>query len=362
MQRLLQWSVTMLALLLGACGGSDSGPFTVESAELKSGTFADAQVFNGGLGCTGGNISPSVTWRNAPGDTKSFALTVFDPDAPTGSGFWHWTIYNIPAATPGSIASGAGNPTAGLAPSGSVQGRIDYGINGYGGPCPPAGHTPHHYIFTLYALNVTDLGVPATAPAAQVSFNAKRAAIASAKFTATYQRPGTPVSFPEPPTLPGFTLTSGQFANGGTLANEQVFTGCAGGNISPSLSWTGVPAGTASLALLMFDPDAPTDSGFWHWLLFNMPPTTTSLPKNAGNVSSGLAPAGSIQGGTDYGLKGYGGPCPPAGDAPHRYVFTLYALPMASLGVDANTPAAIVAFIARNNALAKAELSGRFGR
>lgn len=359
----------LATMLLAACGVSEPGPFTLESAELKGGTFADAQVFNGGLGCTGGNISPSLNWSNFPNETRSFALTVFDPDAPTSSGFWHWTIYNIPP-TVASLPLGAGNPAAGLAPAGARQGRIDYGINGYGGPCPPAGHTPHRYIFTLYALNVADLGVPANAPAAQVSFTARRAAIAQATFTATYQRAGTPVTFPEPPTLPTFTLSSADFASGGTLAPSQVFNsfGCSGANISPALSWSGVPAGAQSLALLVHDPDAPTGSGFWHWLAFDIPPTATGLARNSGDITNGLAPPGTVQSGTDYGTLGYGGPCPPPGDPPHRYVFTLYALPFPSAGtatgglVNANTPAAIVSFVTRNNAIAKAELIGRYGR
>src|SRR5207244_4281227 len=129
----------------------------------------------------------------------------FDPDAPTQSGFWHWTIYNIPP-TVTEIPRGAGNPGSGLAPAGSVQGKNDYGIQGWGGPCPPAGDKAHRYIFTLYALNVDRIDVPATAPAAQVGFNLHGTTIDKVTLTATFQRPGTAVSFPEPPTLAGFTL------------------------------------------------------------------------------------------------------------------------------------------------------------
>src|SRR4051812_22570556 len=109
------------------------------------------------------------------------------------------------------------------------------------------------------------------------------------------------------------TLTSPEIAEGATIANEQLLNGfgCTGGNVSPALNWSGAPAGTRAFAINMFDPDAPTGSGFWHWVVFNIPPATTSLPKGAGDMEKKLMPGGAIQSRTDLGTDGYGGPCPP---------------------------------------------------
>jgi len=108
--------------------------------------------------------------------------------------------------------------------------------------------------------------------------------------------------------------------------------GCNGGNISPSLNLTGVPAGTKSFAIILFDPDAPTGPppdgrrGFWHWIVFNIPASTTSIPKNAGDVKAKLMPDGVIQSRNSYGFDGFGGTCPPEGDTPHHYTLTVFAL------------------------------------
>ena len=109
------------------------------------------------------------------------------------------------------------------------------------------------------------------------------------------------------------SLSSPDIKEGGTIANEQVFKGfgCTGGNISPALSWSGAPSGTKSFAVSIYDPDAPTGSGWWHWVVFNLPPGTASLPKGAGDVKKKLMPKGAIQSRTDFGSDGYGGPCPP---------------------------------------------------
>jgi len=149
--------------------------FTLSSSDFTAGgKIAEAQVFNG-FGCKGGNISPALSWSGAPEGTKSFALLVHDPDAPTGSGWWHWVVYNIPASTP-SLPAGAGDPKKNLLPQGAVQGRTDFGEPGYGGPCPPPGK-PHRYYFRLYALKVPKLDLPADATAAMVGFNVKSQAI-----------------------------------------------------------------------------------------------------------------------------------------------------------------------------------------
>ena len=116
----------------------------------------------------------------------------------------------------------------------------------------------------------------------------------------------------QPAAAQNMSLKSAEVSDGGTIKDEQVANvfGCKGGNISPSLSWSGAPSGTKSFAINVYDPDAPTGSGFWHWVVFNIPASTTSIPKNAGDVKAKLMPAGAIQSRTDYGIDGWGGPCP----------------------------------------------------
>ncbi|MCH8914181.1 MAG: YbhB/YbcL family Raf kinase inhibitor-like protein [Planctomycetes bacterium] len=161
-----------------------------------------------------------------------------------------------------------------------------------------------------------------------------------------------------------FTLTSAEFADGDYLANEQVFAGfgCEGKNISPSLSWSGAPAETKSFALTVYDPDAPTGSGWWHWVVVNIPPGTSELPKGAGAADGANLPTGALQVRTDYGTPGYGGPCPPQGDHPHRYFFTIHALDLDSLDVTADSSAALVGFYLNFHTLAKSSLMGLYKR
>jgi Raf kinase inhibitor-like YbhB/YbcL family protein len=158
-------------------------------------------------------------------------------------------------------------------------------------------------------------------------------------------------------------LTSPDFNEGGTIKVEQVFKGfgCTGGNLSPTLSWSGAPAGTKSFALTVYDPDAPTGSGWWHWVIFDIPPQATQLPKGAGNPKSAAAPKGSVQTRTDFDAVGYGGPCPPPGK-PHRYIFTLFALDLDHLPVKKSAPPAMVGFNLNAHTLAKATLTGLYGR
>jgi len=190
------------AVSISGCNNSDAQTpvFTLSSPDLASGTFATKHILNG-FGCTGGNISPALQWSNIPAGTQSLALQLYDPDAPSGSGFWHWAIYNIPPTTTG-LAQGAGNSPATL-PAGAFGGNTDFldtgatGVNGnYGGPCPPAGDAPHRYIFTLFAVGVPDLqvagGVPKTGTAGLYGFVLNKgigtALIGKATFTATYGR------------------------------------------------------------------------------------------------------------------------------------------------------------------------------
>jgi Raf kinase inhibitor-like YbhB/YbcL family protein len=162
----------------------------------------------------------------------------------------------------------------------------------------------------------------------------------------------------------GFVLSSPEMVPGSTMAAEQVFNGfgCTGQNISPALSWTGAPADTRSFAVTAYDPDAPTGSGWWHWVVFNLPADSSGLGKGSGDPAAAAMPAGAVQSRTDFGVSGYGGPCPPQGDTPHHYQFTVYALKVDSLPLDANTPAAMVGYYLHQTMLDKAELEVRYGR
>ncbi|RBP17305.1 PBP family phospholipid-binding protein [Roseiarcus fermentans] len=172
------------AVALGGLATSGAGALTLTSPDIKpGGKIADEQVFKG-WDCAGGNVSPALAWSQAPKGTKSFAVSVFDPDAPTGSGFWHWWVVNLPPDTTG-LAKGAGGGT-GL-PAGAVQPRNDFSTAGYGGPCPPKG-LPHHYQITVYALDVDRLDLDANASPAVFGFNVHAHTLAKATLTGLYGR------------------------------------------------------------------------------------------------------------------------------------------------------------------------------
>ncbi len=161
-------------------------------------------------------------------------------------------------------------------------------------------------------------------------------------------------------------LTSESFKEGDYLALDHVLSeafgfGCRGGNVSPPLAWSAAPPATRSFALTCFDPDAPTGSGFWHWVVVDIPVGVSSLPPGAGDPSGGKLPAGALQVRTDFGQPGYGGPCPPPGSV-HRYVFTLHAVGLDKLPVNADTSAAVVGFHLHFNTLEKASLTGLYRR
>src|SRR5512144_1462899 len=146
-------SLALAALVFSGRAQAQTPVFTLSSPDLSGGTFSSKFILNG-FGCTGENVSPALVWKNVPAGTKSLQLQVHDPDAPTGSGFWHWAVYTIPPSTTG-LAQGAGNSPAGL-PAGAFGGNTDFfgtgatgGTRNYGGPCPPAGDRPHRYNFTL---------------------------------------------------------------------------------------------------------------------------------------------------------------------------------------------------------------------
>ncbi len=162
-------------------------------------------------------------------------------------------------------------------------------------------------------------------------------------------------------------ISSSSFNDGDYLKMEHVLSadygfGCGGGNKSPHLKWDGAPAGTKSFAVTCFDPDAPTGSGFWHWVVVNIPASVTELALGAGNPASGTLPAGALEVRTDFGKPGYGGPCSPPNDHPHRYLFTVHAVSAESLPVTAETSAAVVGFNLHFQTLEKATLMGLFKR
>jgi Raf kinase inhibitor-like YbhB/YbcL family protein len=179
---------------------AQAAAFTLSSPDLAGQTFANKYIL-GAFGCAGANVSPALVWSNVPAGTKSLALQVHDPDAPTGSGFWHWAVYDMAPTTAG-LAQGAGNSPTTL-PAGAYGGNTDFvdtgatGANGnYGGPCPPQGDKPHRYVFTVYALAVPQVaaagGIPKTGSAGLYSFVINKgvgpALLGKASFTATYGR------------------------------------------------------------------------------------------------------------------------------------------------------------------------------
>ncbi|WP_291834491.1 YbhB/YbcL family Raf kinase inhibitor-like protein [Brevundimonas sp.] len=153
-------------------------PFTLISNDITDGgVLPDAQVQ------AKGNASPHLKWSGAPEGTKSYAVTCYDPDAPTGSGFWHWTVANIPAEV-------SELPAGGPVPAGAVEGRTDFGAPGFGGAAPPPGHGPHRYIFTVFAVDTDKLDVTPDNSGAVFGFNLHFHTLAKATITATYENTG----------------------------------------------------------------------------------------------------------------------------------------------------------------------------
>lgn len=153
-----------------------------------------------------------------------------------------------------------------------------------------------------------------------------------------------------------FTLSSNSIGGEATINEEFNGFGCTGNNESPQLSWKNAPKGTKSFAITMYDPDAPTGSGWWHWVVFDIPANIKELVSNAGNMKLNLTPKEAIQSMTDFGVSGYGGPCPPQGHGIHQYIITVHALKTDKLGLNANTNPAVVGYYLWNNTLAKASI------
>jgi Raf kinase inhibitor-like YbhB/YbcL family protein len=156
---------------------------TLQSNDL-GGQLSKSQEFNS-FGCSGENKSPQLNWSNAPKGTKSFAITVYDPDAPTGSGWWHWLVVNIPKSTT-SVVNNAS--TQGTLPKGAVETVTDYGSTGFGGACPPQGDKAHSYIFTVYALDVEKLEVTEKSDSALVGYMINQHVLEKASMVSYYQR------------------------------------------------------------------------------------------------------------------------------------------------------------------------------
>jgi Raf kinase inhibitor-like YbhB/YbcL family protein len=174
-----------LAVLLMMGFISCAHTFELASSEVKEGKAMSLAQEYKGFGCNGGNLSPVLSWKNAPKDTRSFAVTVYDPDAPTGSGWWHWVVYDLPA----NVTSLPGGAVVKVAlPEGAKQGRNDFGERNFGGACPPAGDKPHRYVFTVYALKVDKLAVPEDASSALIGYMLNGNSLGKAQLTATYAR------------------------------------------------------------------------------------------------------------------------------------------------------------------------------
>ncbi len=185
----MKTTLTSLAMVASAFASTSFAQnFELSSTDVSAAAPIAARHVFAGFGCTGGNQSPALSWNNAPAGTKSFAVMLHDQDAPTGgAGFWHWVVVNLPASATG-LAAGAGAGDGKALPAGASQINTDFGAPGYGGPCPPQGREAHRYTFTVYALKVDKLDLPANATASLAGFMVNGNALGKASFVARYGR------------------------------------------------------------------------------------------------------------------------------------------------------------------------------
>jgi len=176
-----------ILLILGSVQAAHAAEFTLTSPDIQSGIHMQKAQEFAGFGCKGGNISPQLNWVNPPKGTKSFAITAYDPDAPTGSGWWHWQVINIPVATT-EFKRGSGNINEEMAPKSALQIENDYGFQGFGGACPPKGDQAHRYKFTVYALSVKHIDLKSNASGAITGYMIKSNTLASSTIEALYKR------------------------------------------------------------------------------------------------------------------------------------------------------------------------------
>ena len=184
MHRLLKF-LSVLSLTLSST--VFAGSLTLSSQDISDAKFMSKDHEFNGFGCSGGDKSPHLKWSGVPEGTKSFAITAYDPDAPTGSGWWHWQIVNIPVSVR-ELATDAGNTKQRSVPTGSMQIQNDYGTRGFGGACPPKGHGQHHYRFTVHALSIEKLELPDDASGALAGYMINAHTIESSTIESFYQR------------------------------------------------------------------------------------------------------------------------------------------------------------------------------
>lgn len=165
----------------------DVASFDVTSDDFDDGGAFELAQVSGVLGAGGSDVSPQLAWRAFPEDTQSFSVTIYDPDAPTGSGFWHWAVADLPAETT-SLVAGAGDPSGRNLPHGAMQLKNDAGLEGYIGAAPPPGHGVHSYFVVVHAVDVPSLALPAGATPAYLGFNLFSHTLARAIIVATYER------------------------------------------------------------------------------------------------------------------------------------------------------------------------------
>ncbi len=184
---MLRARISLVIAICLAAAVAHADDFKLTSPTIKPGAFLTTVQEYKGFGCAGEDQSPALKWTAGPAGTKSYALTVYDPDAPTGSGWWHWIVYNIPANVT-ALAAGAGDASGKMLPAGAAQGRNDYGGHAFGGACPPKGDKPHRYVFTVFALKTEKIEVAPDATAALIGYMIHANALAQDSFTAKYGR------------------------------------------------------------------------------------------------------------------------------------------------------------------------------